>query len=57
MRRSGPPVRQPVASRTDVFERLDTARYGSNGTPLHDPCVIASLLEHVAFNLNHSLRR
>lgn len=41
MQRSGPPVRQPVASRTDVFERLDTARYGSEDAPLNDSYVIA----------------
>jgi len=45
MQRLRTPVGQPVASRTDVFERFDSARYGSDRTPLHDPSVIACLLE------------
>ncbi len=38
------PVGDAVAGWTDFFERFDTAKYGSNGAPLHDPCVIAWLL-------------
>jgi purine nucleosidase len=55
MRRSGPPVRQPVASRTSFFERLDTARYGSEDAPppLHDPCMIAHLLPPALFHARH----
>ncbi|MEE2859833.1 MAG: nucleoside hydrolase [Pseudomonadota bacterium] len=34
-----------VAGWTDFFERFDTAKYGSLGAPLHDPCTIAWLLE------------
>ncbi|TJZ93044.1 nucleoside hydrolase [Paracoccus gahaiensis] len=34
-----------VAGWTDFFERFDTAKYGSQGAPLHDPCTIAWLLE------------
>ncbi|MFT5639848.1 MAG: purine nucleosidase, partial [Paracoccaceae bacterium] len=33
-----------VAEFTDFFERFDIAKYGSQGAPLHDPCVIAYLL-------------
>ncbi len=33
-----------VAGWTDFFERFDTAKYGSLGAPLHDPCTIAWLL-------------
>ena len=33
LQRSGPPVRQPVASRTSLIERLDTARYSSEDAP------------------------
>ncbi len=47
------PVAQPVTSRTDVFERLDTAKYGSDGTPLHDPRVIAHLLPPALFHARH----
>ncbi len=53
MRSLRTPVVQPVASWTDVFERFDTARYGSDGTPLHDPCVIASLLQTALFHRRH----
>jgi purine nucleosidase len=53
MQRSGPPVRQPVASRTDVFEHLVTARYGSEDAPLHDPCVIAHLPQPALFHARH----
>jgi purine nucleosidase len=28
----------------EFFERFDTSKYGSDGAPLHDPCVIAYLL-------------
>ena len=38
------PVGAAVASWTDFFERFDVAKYGSQGAPLHDPCVIAWLI-------------
>lgn len=34
-----------VAELTDFFERFDIEKYGSEGAPLHDPCVIAYLLK------------
>lgn len=34
-----------VAQWADFFERYDKEKYGSTGAPLHDPCVIAYLLE------------
>jgi len=34
-----------VAEWTDFFERFDKEKYGSAGAPLHDPCVIAYLLQ------------
>jgi purine nucleosidase len=34
-----------VASWTDFFERFDKEKYGSAGAPLHDPCVIAYLIQ------------
>ncbi len=49
----GTPVGQAVASWTDFFERFDTAKYGSEGAPLHDPCVIAYLLEPALFHGRH----
>ena len=53
MRRSGPPIRQPAASQTDVFERFDTANSGSEDAPLHDPCMIAHLLPPALFHARH----
>lgn len=40
----GTPVGEAVASWLDFFERFDVEKYGSEGGPLHDPCVIAWLL-------------
>lgn len=34
-----------AADWADFFERFDVAKYGSQGAPLHDPCVIAYLLQ------------
>ena len=42
-----------VASWTDFYERFDMAKYGSDGAPLHDPCVIAYLLEPGLFSGRH----
>jgi purine nucleosidase len=33
-----------VAEMTDFFERFDKEKYGSQGAPLHDPCVTAYLI-------------
>jgi purine nucleosidase len=53
MRSLGTPVGRAVASWTDFFERFDVAKYGSAGAPLHDPCVIAYLLEPSLFTGRH----
>ncbi len=42
-----------VAEWTDFFERFDKEKYGSAGAPLHDPCVIAYLLEPDLFTGRH----
>ena len=42
-----------VAEWTDFFERFDMAKYGSQGAPLHDPCVIAYLLQPDLFTGRH----
>lgn len=34
-----------LAEMLDFFERFDVEKYGSEGGPLHDPCVIAYLLK------------
>ncbi|KMK67192.1 nucleoside hydrolase [Puniceibacterium sp. IMCC21224] len=38
-----------VAQMTDFFERFDREKYGSDGAPLHDPCVTAYLLKPELF--------
>ncbi|GAA0285839.1 nucleoside hydrolase [Rhodovulum strictum] len=42
-----------VAEMTDFFERFDKAKYGSDGAPLHDPCVTAYLLKPELFTGRH----
>ncbi|PLL13436.1 nucleoside hydrolase [Tabrizicola sp. TH137] len=42
-----------VAEWTDFFERFDMQKYGSEGAPLHDPCVIAYLLRPDLFAGRH----
>ena len=49
----GTPVGPAVAGWTDFFERFDMAKYGSQGAPLHDPCVIAYLLDPGLFTGRH----
>ncbi|MDF2139926.1 nucleoside hydrolase [Paenirhodobacter sp. CAU 1674] len=49
----GTPVGHAVASWTDFFERFDMAKYGSQGAPLHDPCVIAYLIRPDLFTGRH----
>ncbi len=42
-----------VAEWTDFFERFDMQKYGSEGAPLHDPCVIAWLIRPELFTGRH----
>ncbi|MEC9313004.1 MAG: nucleoside hydrolase [Pseudomonadota bacterium] len=42
-----------TADMLDFFERFDVAKYGSEGGPLHDPCVIAHLLQPDLFSGRH----
>ncbi len=39
-----------VAEMTDFFERFDKNKYGSEGAPLHDPCVTAYLIRPELFS-------
>ena len=39
-----------VANLTTFFERFDKEKYGTDGAPLHDPCVIAYLLAPEIFD-------
>jgi purine nucleosidase len=45
----GTRVGDMVAAWTDFFERFDKEKYGSEGAPLHDPCVIAYLIDPTLF--------
>lgn len=42
-----------VAEMTDFFERFDKNKYGSEGAPLHDPCVTAYLIRPELFSGRH----
>lgn len=42
-----------VAQMTDFFERFDKHKYGSEGAPLHDPCVTAYLIRPDLFSGRH----
>lgn len=42
-----------MAEMLDFFERFDVEKYGSDGGPLHDPCVIAYLLKPELFDGRH----
>ncbi|MFW2586782.1 nucleoside hydrolase [Sagittula sp. SSi028] len=46
----GTPVGRAVAEMTDFFERFDLEKYGSEGAPLHDPCVIGYLIAPKLFS-------
>ncbi|MCB1335575.1 MAG: nucleoside hydrolase, partial [Roseivivax sp.] len=49
----GTRVGTAVAQMTDFFERFDKEKYGSNGAPLHDPCVTAYLIRPELFTGRH----
>jgi len=50
LRAIGTDIGHAVADWTDFFERFDMEKYGSDGAPLHDPCVIAYLLRPDLFS-------
>ncbi|SLN60098.1 nucleoside hydrolase [Pseudooctadecabacter jejudonensis] len=52
-RQMGTRVGDMTAAWTDFFERFDMAKYGSEGAPLHDPTVIAYLLQPDLFTGRH----
>ncbi|AXI46236.1 nucleoside hydrolase [Sulfitobacter sp. SK012] len=49
----GTPAGIAVAQMTDFFERFDKEKYGSDGAPLHDPCVTAYLINPDLFKGRH----
>ncbi|WP_456390480.1 nucleoside hydrolase [Profundibacter sp.] len=52
-RNIGSPVGEAVAKMTEFFERYDREKYGSEGAPLHDPCVTAYLIRPELFKGRH----
>jgi len=44
------PVANATAGMLGFFHRYDSAKYGSDGGPLHDPCTVAWLLEPSLFD-------
>lgn len=46
----GTRVGTAIAEMLEFFERFDEEKYGTDGGPLHDPCVIAYLLKPELFN-------
>ncbi|NHM20478.1 nucleoside hydrolase [Tritonibacter mobilis] len=42
-----------TADMLDFFERFDVEKYGSEGGPLHDPCVIAYMIQPELFSGRH----
>ncbi len=49
----GSPAGRAVAGMLDFFDRYDSEKYGTDGAPLHDPCVIAYLLQPGLFGGRH----
>ena len=52
-RAMGTKIGDMVAAWTDFFERFDMEKYGSEGAPLHDPTVIAYLIQPDLFAGRH----
>ncbi|WP_146589081.1 nucleoside hydrolase [Puniceibacterium confluentis] len=44
------PVGDAVALMTEFYERFDREKYGTDGAPLHDPCVAAYLIRPELFS-------
>ena len=49
----GTPPGDCVAGMLSFFDRYDSEKYGTDGAPLHDPCVIAYLLDPSLFDGRH----
>lgn len=50
IRALGTAVGEATAQMLEFFERFDENKYGTDGGPLHDPCVIAWLLDPTLFS-------
>lgn len=53
IRAIGNPAAEATAGMLDFFTRHDSAKYGEDGAPLHDPCTVAFLLQPGLFELKH----
>jgi purine nucleosidase len=53
IRALGTRVGEATAEMLDFFDRYDQEKYGTDGGPLHDPCVIAYLLKPDLFSGRH----
>jgi len=53
VRALGSKVGDAAAGMLDFFDRYDSAKYGSMGAPLHDPCTVAYLLAPHLFAGKH----
>jgi purine nucleosidase len=53
IRRLGNKAALAAADMLDFFNRHDSAKYGSAGAPLHDPCTVAFLLQPDLFSGRH----
>jgi purine nucleosidase len=53
LRDLGTNVGTATAELLDFFERFDEEKYGTDGGPLHDPCVVAYLLKPELFKGRH----
>lgn len=49
LRTIGNEAGRAAAAMLDFYNKFDSAKYGSNGAPLHDPCTIAYLLKPELF--------
>ena len=47
------PVAETTVGMLSFFHRYDTEKYSSRGTPLHDPCTVAYLLQPELFKTKH----
>jgi purine nucleosidase len=53
IRALGTKVGEATAQMLEFYERFDVDKYGSRGGPLHDPCVIAYLIQPDLFSGRH----
>ncbi|MGE0281294.1 MAG: nucleoside hydrolase [Rhizobiaceae bacterium] len=53
IRALGTKVSKAVVELLEYFERFDEQKYGTDGGPLHDPCVVAYLLKPDLFKGRH----